>query len=93
LALAGSSVGCVNFLGVTALSGSQNNAISSEMSSNGDRRLLLVFEKATEGSLLDYLGRVLPELSFMQAWDKITGIISNVANGLNTLHRHNIIHR
>ena len=78
---------------MTALSGSQNNAISSEMSSNGDRRLLLVFEKATEGSLLDYLGRVLPELSFMQAWDKITGIISNVANGLNTLHRHNIIHR
>jgi serine/threonine protein kinase len=80
-------------MGVTTLSESKHDAIPPGVGHNIDRRLLLVFERATEGSLLEYLDRVLPGLSFMQAWDKITGIVSNVANGLNSLHKHNIIHR
>ena len=80
-------------MGVTTLSGSQHNAIPPVVGHNIDRRLLLVFERATEGSLIEYLDRVLPGLSFMQAWDKIIGIVSNVANGLNSLHKHNVIHR
>jgi hypothetical protein len=44
-------------------------------------------------ALLEYLDRVLPHLSFMQAWDKIIEIVSNVVNGLNSLHKRKIIHR
>jgi serine/threonine protein kinase len=80
-------------MGVTTLSESKHDAIPPEVGHSIGRRLLLVFERATEGSLLEYLDRVLPGLSFMQAWDKITGIVSNVANGLNSLHKQNVIHR
>jgi hypothetical protein len=93
MALAGSSVGCVGFMGVTALFQSRLNDAPSGICRDKDRRLLLVFERATEGSLLEYLDRALPGLSFTQAWDKIIGVISNVANGLNSLHKHNVIHR
>jgi hypothetical protein len=93
MALAGSSVGCVEFMGVTALYKSRLNDAPSSIGRDKDRRLLLVFERATEGSLLEYLDRTLPELSFTHTWDKIIGIISNVANGLNSLHKRNIIHR
>ena len=80
-------------MGVTALSDSNHKNISSGVSHKSDRRLLLVFERATEGSLLDYLDKVLPGLSFMQAWEKITGIVLSVATGINSLHKRNIIHR
>jgi serine/threonine protein kinase len=93
MALAGSSTGCVGFMGVTALYKSRLNDAPSGIGRDEDRRLLLVFERATEGSLLEYLDRVLPGLSFTHTWDTIIGIISNVANGLNSLHKHNIIHR
>lgn len=80
-------------MGVTALYTSRLNDSPSRIHRNEDRRLLLVFERATEGSLLEYLDKALPGLSFTYTWDKVIGIISNVANGLYSLHRHNVVHR
>jgi serine/threonine protein kinase len=91
LALAGNNVGCVKFLGVTTLSEIEH--VDHPIGQNGGQRLLLVFERATEGSLLEYLDRTLPKLSFLEAWDRIIAIVSNIANGLHSLHRHHIIHR
>ncbi len=87
LALSGNHVGCPEFMGVTTTPTLTHEGRTAE------RRMMLVFERVTEGSLLDYLVKKLPLLPFMEAWHLVVRMISSVANGLDTLHRHNVVHR
>jgi serine/threonine protein kinase len=89
----GNNVGCVGFMGVTALLPTSLYDTETKVTHVNERRLLLVFERATEGSLFEYLGRSLPTMSFLQGWDTSIRFITDVANGLNSLHKHKIIHR
>jgi hypothetical protein len=53
----------------------------------------LVFERATERSFVNSLENKLDRESFFQAWDSVIQAKSSVAAGLDTLHKHNVLHR
>ena len=53
----------------------------------------LVFERATEGSFENFIENKLRGELFFQAWDSIIQAMSSIAAGLDTLHKHNVLHR
>ncbi|KAF2676869.1 hypothetical protein K458DRAFT_177448 [Lentithecium fluviatile CBS 122367] len=91
ISLGAQPTGCVPFLGVARLSGVQQEP--GKQSSSPTDKYYLVSELATEGSLMDFLERELQSLPFFQAWDKTITAMSNIGAGLDTLHRHNVLHR
>ena len=80
-ALSERPVGCIKFYGLTTLS------------SIGDLKsetLCLVFERATEGTVVDYIQRKGNTLS----WYEFVSLFITVGEALdNGLHRKNIVHR
>jgi serine/threonine protein kinase len=92
--LGGSSTGCVEFFGISTFSDSVDDASSSQTGfSLAGRNLVLVSEYATEGSIREFLSKRLPDLTYEESWVLIVDMLSNVANGLYSLHRHGVIHR
>jgi hypothetical protein len=57
------------------------------------RKLLLVFERATQGDVLEFLSRQLANSTFVGGWNEIVNALSSIANGINSLHEHGVIHR
>jgi hypothetical protein len=57
------------------------------------RKLLLVFERATQGDVLKFLSGRLANSTFIGGWEEVTNAISSIANGINSLHRHGVLHR
>jgi hypothetical protein len=92
-ALRGFYLGSVKFLGVTSLwiNGSGSLALPSQ-SSDGGKELLLVFERASEGTLLDFVERQLQGTTGEESWIVVLDTLSPIARGLANLHDHGIIH-
>jgi hypothetical protein len=96
--LGGRAVGCVDFLGIALVhhwpkrmgSGKIPMLSSPEY---GDQKLFLVFERATQGTVLDFMSRQLKDLTFTECWSEVADSLSSIANGINTLHTHGVLHR
>ncbi|KAH8689276.1 kinase-like domain-containing protein [Phaeosphaeriaceae sp. PMI808] len=96
--LGGSAVGCVNFVGVARLR--QRPTILGE---TGEQTILtsqtpylksyLVFERATQGTAIDFLSRQFINTSYFKSWDLALSALSSVGNGIASLHAHGVIHR
>jgi serine/threonine protein kinase len=92
-AVGGLSINCVKLVGITALMVDVQGVILAPLSSSkGEEELLLVMEKASEGSLLDFVGRHLIGKSEAESWNFIVETLHSIAHGICNLHNHGIIH-
>ncbi len=57
------------------------------------RKLLLVFEQATQGDVLKFLSKHLANSTFIDGWEEVANALSSIANGINSLHEHGVLHR
>ena len=72
--------GCIKFHGITLLS----NA------SDPSRTLCFVFERATRGTIIEYIEAEGTRLG----WYEVIGMFTSIASALdNALHRKNVVHR
>jgi len=51
-----------------------------------------IFQRASEGDLLDFINRQMKTLDELQGWALVTEILSSIALGLAAVHRRGIIH-
>ncbi|KAF3000080.1 hypothetical protein E8E13_002178 [Curvularia kusanoi] len=91
ISLGAQPTACVHFLGIARMSGAQREP--GRQSSATMDKYYLVFERATERSFVNFLENKLERESFFQAWDSIIQAMSSIAAGLDTLHKHNVLHR
>ena len=90
----GGGAGCVKLYGISTVPASILDARSSANAADGlERAVVLVTQYATDGSIRDYLKTKLPQATYSGSWELIVDMLSSIANGLYTLHRHNVIHR
>jgi serine/threonine protein kinase len=79
--LSAKPVGCVKFFGITVL------AIDQDESAN---RLCLVFERASRGTIIDYINEDAKSLS----WFDVVLLFQDIALALaRDLHKRGIVHR
>ncbi|KAH8650874.1 kinase-like domain-containing protein [Tricladium varicosporioides] len=81
--LTGSSTGCTEFYGVAEV-----NEASFPGVGGAGTCLCFVFERATEGSLLDYV----KQKCLLKAWPEVVSAMADLFGGLNTLHNRDILH-
>jgi hypothetical protein len=43
--------------------------------------------------VLKFLSGQLANSTFVGGWEEVTNAISSIANGINSLHRHGVLHR
>ncbi|KAL6408087.1 hypothetical protein AUP68_08460 [Ilyonectria robusta] len=82
--LTGSSTGCTQFYGVTEI-----DAASFPGVDGGGTCLCFVFERANAGYLSEYI----EQKCLSQAWLEVASAMASLFNGLNTLHRRDVLHR
>ena len=76
LGISGEAIHCVKFYGVAVLK-------------EGDtRNLFLVFERASKGTIDDYIDKYADDLN----WNDVLSLFSDIASGLTTLHHRGIAH-
>lgn len=92
-AVGGCSIGCVKLLGITSfpINEFESVALSSHLS-NYEDELLLVFERASEGSLPGFMERELQGTTGTESWTVVLDTLSSIARGLANIHGHGIIH-
>ena len=59
----------------------------------GSSRILLVFERATQGTIPQFLEKHLSGIDFIESWDRTADVLSSISVGLKTLHRSQVLHR
>ena len=59
----------------------------------GDHKIFLVFERATQGPVLGFLSRYFVDFAFIECWEQTVSALSGIANGIYTLHKHQVLHR
>ena len=92
-ALGGFHFGCVKFLGVTSFPiNDSGSIILSPHASDSEKQLFLVFERASEGNLLDFLERRLDGITGAESWTIVLEVLCTIARGLASIHDHGIIH-
>ncbi|KAF5720072.1 Ypk2p [Fusarium mundagurra] len=91
ISLGAQPTACVKFLGIARLSPTQQEP--GQHSPTTTDKYYLVFERATERSLVTFLEGKLKGESFFQAWDSVIQAMSSIAAGLDTLHKHDVLHR
>lgn len=91
--LGGSSVGCVAFFGISTITGPDAPSRSLRASTDQARKFVLVSECANLGNIRDFLCNELPKRTFQESWILILDMLSGIANGIHTLHKHGVIHR
>src|SRR2546430_16134046 len=64
--LGGSATACVKFLGITLLKGPSTEIAETQQ----EPRLFLVFERATQDSLAEFLPRWYKAMTFFESWDR-----------------------
>lgn len=79
-ALTSSPIGCINFFGITLLSSAQD--LPSDT-------LCLVFERASEGTVLDFMNQKATSLE----WADLIEMFVTIAHALEQLHSKKIVHR
>ena len=90
-------LGCVPLLGLTT-AGSialpyNKNSESHKALSHPKSALHLVFERASEGSLLASARKQLEDGQEGKTWAILVDILNGIASGLDTLHKHQVVHR
>ena len=90
-------LGCVPLLGLTTAS---SKALHSDTESESHRarchpkpKFQLVFERASEGSLLASARKQLEDGQGSKSWMVLVDILNGIASGLHTLHKHQVVHR
>lgn len=94
--LGGLPTGCVTFHGVVAL-----QPVPTESFASTDQvtkvthgsKLYLVYDRASEGTILPFLSRQFRTQPFLESWRTVIEALNTVANGLNDLHEHGVLHR
>jgi hypothetical protein len=86
----------VAFYGITSLqvdeTGTINLASNGLKSSELEEDLFLVFERASEGNLLDFVEQHLIDATREESWSIVINAITSIATGLNELHRRQLTH-
>lgn len=90
-------LGCVPLLGLT-IAGSKalpfdRKSEPHESQSHPKPTLQLVFERASEGSLLASARKQLEDGPESKSWAILVDILNSIASGLDTLHKHHVVHR
>ena len=95
VSLGGQAVGCVRFLGAALLKhpGVPPPTDDHPIDLQNTRKTLLVFERATQGTVLDFLSEQYQNMSFIESWELTVSALSSIANGIMSLHEHGVIHR
>jgi serine/threonine protein kinase len=92
-AIGGFHLGSVKFLGITFLPINESGSVTlSSRASESENELFLVFERASEGTLLDFVEQKMRNTSGEESWIFILDNLSAIARGLANLHHHKIIH-
>ncbi|KAL2861631.1 kinase-like domain-containing protein [Aspergillus pseudodeflectus] len=87
--LGGRAVGCVQFLGVATV----HRGLDKDDGSQTRDELFLVFEKATQGTIFDFLSRQLKDVTFVRSWYIVIDALTSIAGGISSLHTHRVLHR
>jgi hypothetical protein len=87
--LGGRAVGCVQFLGVATV----HRGLDKDDGSQTRDELFLVFEKATQGTIFDFLSRQLKDVTFVRSWYILIDALTSIAGGISSLHTHRVLHR
>ena len=89
--LAGKTVACVQFFGLIHFP----DGLSSIKPSGklGSSMLMLVFERAESGNILDEIQSFSAGAAFIESWTVTLGHMTSIAAGIETLHSHKILHR
>ena len=72
---------------------SRNELSPDEHSDDRSGVFALVFDFASEGTVLEYLQDHLQPSAVLENWLKITNVLSGVIEGLSVVHKHEIVHR
>ncbi|KAF2971790.1 hypothetical protein GQX73_g1784 [Xylaria multiplex] len=81
-ALGGAARSCVKFYGLA------------RVELDGANRLMLVSERATQGSIMEFLEREFKKtLQHSKRWELLGSALSGISSGLGWIHKHNVVHR
>ena len=83
------------FYGITSLQVDETGTInlaSNGFKSNEEEKLFLVFERASEGNLLDFVEQHLKDVTREESWSIVINAVSCIASGLAELHRRQLTH-
>jgi hypothetical protein len=83
----------VAFYGITSLQVNETGTIN--LASNGfksSEELFLVFERASEGNLLDFVEQHLINATREESWSIVIDALTSIASGLVELHRRQLTH-
>ena len=93
-ALVGSHTCCVTFLGLTICHVDEDGYfVDKSTSGKAERQLMLVFERASEGNLEEFMEKQLGSFEENQRWPMIIDFLTSIANGLYVIHKHGVAHR
>jgi len=85
----------VAFYGITALQVDETGTIhvgSNGYKSSEEEKLFLVFERASEGNLLDFVEQHFINASREEGWTIVIAALTSIASGLVALDRRHIAH-
>ena len=94
-ALEGTITSSVAFHGITALHVDETGTIilaSNEFKSSEEEKLFLVFERASEGNLLDFMEQHLKDVTREESWFIVIDTLISLAGNLNDLHQRQLTH-
>ncbi|KAI1827712.1 kinase-like domain-containing protein [Xylaria intraflava] len=81
-ALGGKALSCVEFYGLARVEFEDTH------------RLMLVSQRATQGSIMDFLEREFKkESQHRERWDLLGSVLMGISSGLRWIHEHNVVHR
>jgi hypothetical protein len=92
-ALSGSNTGFIQFFGFTEVFLDGNGRLFLIREPNMKRKFALVFDFATEGTVLDYLKSRLQGSQFQSNWLELSSAMESIVGGISLLHRRGILHR
>lgn len=83
------------FYGITTLQVDETGTIN--LASNGSKsseegKLSLVFERASEGNLLDFVEKGFIDITREESWSIVIGALTSIASGLDGLHQRQLTH-
>jgi serine/threonine protein kinase len=85
-------MGFVEFLGFTKIFIDSYGRLS-QVGPTSSAVFALVFDFASEGTILDHLSNILVPGQASQNWEIICDVLNGVSSGLRELHGHDVVHR
>lgn len=93
--LGGKGTNCVKFFGIATFNRKGKMSIEHDPNSKfeANSKMYLVFERATQGTLLNFLSSHLQGLEFIECWSQVASSLLSIATGIDELHKHGVLHR